>query len=104
MGKSPGHVSKEHGCSKINSYAGRGSTGRCGGGGGQRGRGGLWRYGPRTGDDRGYGDCGQGDTATGMGISRKLKGFSWAKSTQVGEMGKFGATQGQMSSVSLPYL
>lgn len=39
-----------------------------------------------------------------MGISRKLKGFSWAKSTQVGEMGKLGATQGQMSSVSLPYL
>lgn len=39
---------------------------------------------------------------TGMGISRKLEGFSWGKGTEVGEDGKLGVRRGQMSSVSLP--
>lgn len=41
---------------------------------------------------------------TGMGISRKLEGFGWVNSTEVGEMSKHGMIRGQTSSVSLAYL
>lgn len=62
-----------------------------------------------AGEDHGWTDGGRWGNTTlgqqiGMGISRRLEGISWGKSTEVGEDGRAWGDWGQMSSVSLPYL